>query len=235
MADGAAHVELEGIAKHYGGVRALDDLSLSIRAGSIHALVGENGAGKSTLAKIVGGAISADAGRDVRSRSAGGVSFAARGAREWDRLDRSGAAARPAAVSGRERVPRRRAAATRAGCHAAQLRSRYDELARQAGFDLPGDRPAGRLRTAEQQQVEILRALARDARLIVMDEPSAALSGPDIARLHEIVRSLVASGKTVLLVSHFLREVLELADSVTVLRDGRLVRTAAVAEETKTR
>jgi rhamnose transport system ATP-binding protein len=232
VTDGAAHVELEGIAKHYGGVRALDDISLAIRAGSIHALVGENGAGKSTLAKIIGGAISADAGRMVvhgepaafhspRDALASGIASIAQELLLVPRL------------SVAENVflgvePQRLGWLSRG-----ELRSRYEELARQAGFDLPGDRPAGRMRTAEQQQVEILRALARDAQLIVMDEPSAALSRPDVARLHEIVRSLVASGKTVLLVSHFLREVLELADSVTVLRDGRLVRNGAVADETE--
>src|SRR5262249_60024197 len=73
--------------------------------------------------------------------------------------------------------------------------------------------------------------VARDADLIVMDEPSAALSGPDTERLHEIIRSLSSSGKTILFVSHFLREVLELADTVTILRDGQLVRTSAAADE----
>ncbi len=89
------------------------------------------------------------------------------------------------------------------------------------------------MRIAEQQQIEILRALARDAQLIVMDEPSAALGRSDAQRLHEIIRSLAAAGTTVLLVSHFLREVLELADTVTVLRDGRLVRSSAASQETE--
>ncbi len=113
------------------------------------------------------------------------------------------------------------------------LRRRFEELAAEAGFNLPADRPAGHLRTAEQQQVEILRALARDARLIIMDEPSAALSEPDTVRLHEIIRSLTQAGKSVLLVSHFLREVLELADTITVLRDGKLVHTRPASEETE--
>jgi simple sugar transport system ATP-binding protein/ribose transport system ATP-binding protein len=113
------------------------------------------------------------------------------------------------------------------------LRRRYEKLAADAGFALPPDRPAGRMRPAEQQQVEILRALSRDAELIVMDEPSGALGGPDIERLHEIIRSLAASGKTILLVSHFLREVLALADTVTILRDGRLVRARPAAEESE--
>ena len=92
---------------------------------------------------------------------------------------------------------------------------------------------AGRLRTAEQQKIEILRALSRDAQLIVMDEPSAALGGEETQHLHEIIRKLAADGKTIILVSHFLREVLELADTVTVLRDGKLVKTAPTSEESE--
>ena len=113
------------------------------------------------------------------------------------------------------------------------LRHAYAALAARAGFDLAGTARAMTLRTAEQQKAEILRALSRDARIIVMDEPSAALSAPETAQLHEIVRSLAEQGTTVLLISHFLREVLELADSVTVLRDGKHVRTAAASDETE--
>ena len=106
------------------------------------------------------------------------------------------------------------------------ISSDYDELAATAGFELSGDLPGRTLRTADQQKVEILRALCRDARLIVMDEPTAALGRPDVERLHQVIRRLAAGGTTVVLVSHFLREVAELADQVTILRDGRLVRTA---------
>ena len=92
---------------------------------------------------------------------------------------------------------------------------------------------AGRLRTAEQQKVEILRALSRNAELIVMDEPSAALSEHETRQLHEIIRSLARAGTSILLISHFLREVLDLADTVTVLRDGEVVRTAPRRQETE--
>jgi simple sugar transport system ATP-binding protein/ribose transport system ATP-binding protein len=109
----------------------------------------------------------------------------------------------------------------------------YAALAESAGFDLPGGMSAGRLRTSEQQKVEILRALSRDAQLIVMDEPTAALGAHETRHLHEIVRRLAAGGTTVILISHFLREVLELADTVTVLRDGRIVKTAPTADETE--
>src|SRR4029079_19489047 len=98
----------------------------------------------------------------------------------------------------------------------------------------PGAGPSGGpLPIAAQQQVEILRALARDADLIVLDEPSASLSTVEVERLHEIVRELRTQGHTVILVSHFLTEVLDLSDSVTVLRDGRVVRTTAPADETE--
>ncbi|MEA2444087.1 MAG: ribose transport system ATP-binding protein, partial [Thermoleophilales bacterium] len=115
----------------------------------------------------------------------------------------------------------------------AALRRRYEQLAADAGFELPAGRPAGGLRVGEQQQVEILRALSRDAQLIVMDEPAAALSGPDTEQLHRVIRALADRDKTILLISHFLDEVLALADTVTILRDGRLVRTAPAAEETE--
>jgi simple sugar transport system ATP-binding protein/ribose transport system ATP-binding protein len=226
------HVELEGASKRFGGVLALDGISLAIAAGSIHALVGENGAGKSTLGKIVAGTLQADDGR-----------LLVRGEEESFRSPKEALASGIASIAQELSIvpqltvaenvflgvePRRAGWVTRRA-----LRKRYESLAESAGFALPADRPAGRLRTAEQQQVEILRALSRDADLIVMDEPSAALSGPDIERLHEIIRSLAGSGKTILLVSHFLREVLELADTVTILRDGQLVRTGPASAETE--
>ena len=116
---------------------------------------------------------------------------------------------------------------------ARSARGSFERLADEAGFELPRRRGHRPLRAADQQKVEILRALARGASLIIMDEPTAALSRQDADRLHEVVRCLTAAGRTVLLVSHFLSEVLELADTVTILRDGRLVRTAPAAEETE--
>jgi ribose transport system ATP-binding protein len=227
-----AHIELEGISKHFGGVRALDNVTLAIHAGSIHALVGENGAGKSTLAKIVAGVLAQDEGV-VRLR---GEEVGFRSPREA--LDRGIAMiAQELAVVPQLSVAQNvflGAEPRQAGwVRRRTLRNEYEQLAERAGFTLPADRVAGRMRPAEQQQVEILRALSRDAELIVMDEPSAALSGPDMERLHEIIRSLAQSGKTILLVSHFLREVLELADSVTILRDGKLVRTNAAGDESE--
>jgi simple sugar transport system ATP-binding protein/ribose transport system ATP-binding protein len=227
-----AHVELQDVHKSFGGVRALEAVSLRIAPGEIHALVGENGAGKSTLGKIISGVTGPDRGQLV----IGGT--AVRFHTPRDAISRgivliAQELSIVPALSVAENVflgaePRRGALVKRRA-----LRERYQQLAGSAGFDLDGDLNAGSLRTADQQKVEILRALGREAELIVMDEPTAALSRPDVDKLHEVIRRLAAGGTTIVLVSHFLGEVLELADQVTVLRDGHLVRTAPAAEETE--
>jgi simple sugar transport system ATP-binding protein/ribose transport system ATP-binding protein len=229
---GAPHLELADVSKSFGAVRALDGVSLTVARGSIHALVGENGAGKSTLGRIVAGVFQPDAGTLLLN----GEEVALRSPREA--LDRGVAAiAQELNVVPRltveENVFLGAEPRTAGFVGRRSLRRRYERLADTAGFALPAAAPAGRLRPAEQQKVEILRALSRDADLIVMDEPTAALNREETAQLHEIVRSLASAGRTVLLVSHFLGEVLALADTVTVLRDGRVVRTSAAAEETE--
>ena len=171
------HVELVDISKSFGVVRALDEVSLKIARGSIHALVGENGAGKSTLGKILAGVIAPDGGQLLID----GEPVAFHSPREAITrgivLIAQELSVVPA-LSVAENVllgtePRRAGFVARRA-----LRRRYDELAATAGFELSGDLPGRALRTADQQKVEILRALCRDARLIVMDEPTAALAGP---------------------------------------------------------
>jgi simple sugar transport system ATP-binding protein/ribose transport system ATP-binding protein len=198
----------------------------------VHALVGENGAGKSTLGRIVAGALVADGGTVVLDGEP--VSFHS----PREALDHGVAAIaqEPFVVpqlSVAENVFLGREPRTGGVLSRRRLERLYADLVESAGFELPGGMPAGALRTAEQQKVEILRALSRDARLIVMDEPTAALSAHETEQLHEIVRSLVATGTTVILISHFLGEVLELAQMVTVLRDGRVVRSSPTASETE--
>jgi ABC-type sugar transport system ATPase subunit len=203
-----------------------------VRRGSVHALVGENGAGKSTLGRIVAGALAADSGTMRLDGSV--VSFTS--PREALEHKVAAIAQEPSVIPqmtvadnvflGLE--PRRGGFVRRRS-----LRRHYETLAKSAGFELPAGLAAGDLRTAEQQKVEILRALSRDAQLIVMDEPTAALDAHETQQLHEIIRQLAASGKTILFISHFLREVLELADTVTVLRDGKAIKTADAATETE--
>lgn len=225
-------VELHEVSKYFGEIHALESVSLSITEGSVHALVGENGAGKSTLGKIISGVYPPDRG-SVLLR---GVPISLRSPREALEHGIAAIAQEPAIVPGlsvAENVFLGVEPQAGGFVRDRALQQRYTSLAASAGFALTADRPAGRLRTAEQQEVEILRALARDARLIVMDEPSAALAGPETGKLHAIIRSLARAGKTVLLISHLLGEVLEFADTITVLRDGRLVRTTPAAEETE--
>jgi ABC-type sugar transport system ATPase subunit len=226
------HVELQDIGKSFGGTRALAGVSLSIARGSIHALVGENGAGKSTLGKIIAGAYTPDtghilvAGQQVRFHSPrdainAGVNLIAQelsimGSLTVEQNVFLGVEPSQAGFQNRR-----------------ALRRRYNELAASVGFELDGGGNAGALRTADKQKVEILRALCRNAELIVMDEPTAALSRPDVDALHGVIRQLARNGTTVVLVSHFLGEVLELADEVTILRDGRLVQTVPAAGQTE--
>ena len=226
------YLELLGVAKHFGGVQALDDVSLAVARGSVHALVGENGAGKSTLGRIVAGALAADGGRVLLD----GEQVAFRSPREALEHGVAAIAQEPFVVpqlTVAENVFLGREPRTAGVLRRRSLDRSYARLVESAGFELPGSLAAGGLRTAEQQKVEILRALSRDARLIVMDEPSAALSRLETEQLHEIVRSLTRAGTTVVLISHFLREVLGLADAVTVLRDGRVVRTSPAGVETE--
>ena len=226
------HVELRDISKSFGGTHALEGVSLAIGHGSVHALVGENGAGKSTLGKIIAGVHSPDhgqlllAGEPVRFRSprdaiSRGVILIAQELATVPSLtvaENVFLGVEP----GHAGFQKRR-----------ELRRRYIELAASVGFELAADANVGSLRTADQQKVEILRALCRNAQLIVMDEPTAALSQPDAKALHVVIRQLARSGTTVVLVSHFLGEVLELADEVTILRDGRLVQTVPAAGQTE--
>jgi ABC-type sugar transport system ATPase subunit len=226
------YLELLDVARHFGGVRALDGVSLGVARGSVHALVGENGAGKSTLGRIVAGVLAADAGRMLLDGEP--VSF--RSPREALEHKVAAIAQEPFVVpqlTVAENVFLGVEPRSLGVLRGRRLREAYRALAAAAGFDLPGGLSAGRLRTAEQQKVEILRALSRDAQLIVMDEPTAALSAHEVRQLHEIVRGLAGAGKTIVYISHFLREVLDLADTVTVLRDGRIVRTARAADETE--
>lgn len=225
-------VEFRSIAKRFGATVALADIDLTIQPGRVHALVGENGAGKSTLGKILAGIIPPDAGEVYlagRSESLGsprqalsvGVTMIAQ---ELSLVP--GMPVRDNVFLGIEShtgpfVSRR------------GIRSRYRELIDRTGIEVPGDRLVADLRIGDQQKVEILRALARNAQVIVMDEPTARLSLEETRILKETVRRLADSGTTVIFVSHFLDEVLEIADDVTIMRDARIVRTGPAREETR--
>jgi len=222
-------IEIRGVWKRFGGIQALRDVSLLIGGGVVHGLVGENGAGKSTLGKLIAGVHRPDAGELL----VGGRAVAYHSPR--DALeDGVTLIAQELAL-----IPQRTVLeniflgveSSRLGfVDRKALRRRYRELD-VLGFGLDPDVPVGGLRTADQQKVEIMRSLAREARVIVMDEATASLSPHEVGRLFEIVRQLAAGGTSIVFVSHFLEDVLGLCDTVTILRDGAIVRSGPAAAE----
>jgi rhamnose transport system ATP-binding protein len=230
-ADGALGVVVRGISKRYGGAQALDDVSLSVEPGEIHALVGENGAGKSTLGKIIAGAVALDAGEIVVDGRTVHFHSPRDAIREGIALIHQELQLVPA-LSVLDNVFLG-AEPSRAGIvdRARQL-ERFSEIAARIGFLQSPSVRVETLRVAEQQKVEILRALVRNARLIVMDEPTASLTRIEADRLLEITRDLRDHGVTVVYVSHDLADVLALSDTITVLKDGRHVKTVPAHGET---
>lgn len=225
-------VELLDITKRFGGVLALDCVTLKVSAGSVHALVGENGAGKSTLGRICGGLLAPDSGAVIVD----GAPVHFRSPRDALGHGIATIAQELALVPGltvEQNVFLGTEPRSSWFLRPRALRQRFTDLARQVGFDLPPTAVTSQLRTADQQKVEIMRALSRGASVIIMDEPTAALPKADTERLYEVIRSLARSGRAVVLVSHFLSEVLSLSDTVTILRDGRHIRTGPSATETE--
>jgi ABC-type sugar transport system ATPase subunit len=226
-------IRLLHIGKRYAGTNALDDVSLEIVGGTVHALVGANGAGKSTLGKIIGGLVRPDEGELYVDEQLVKYTTPSDARKDGIALIAQELALVPH-LTVMQNVflgvePRRRGFVARR-----DMQRQYADLVERWGFELRRDALVGSLRTADQQKVEILRAVACKARVIVMDEPTSSLTHVEIETLHEMIRALRAGGTTIVYVSHFLDEVLVLADTVTVLRSGKLVRTAPAAEETET-
>jgi ribose transport system ATP-binding protein len=225
---GAVVLETSGVHKSFAGVAALVDVDFDLRAGEVHALVGENGAGKSTLMKILAGVhveydgvVSID-GSPVRFA---GVQDAERAGvaiihQELDLVPELSAAAN--IFLGREPliagliVDRRR------------IQKAAGALLRRLGIDIDPQSRVAELRVGEQQLVEIAKALSLNARILMMDEPTSALSEHECETLFKVVRQLAAAGVAIIFTSHRIGEVVELAHRVTVLRDGRHVLTAPI-------
>ncbi|MGH7729438.1 MAG: ATP-binding cassette domain-containing protein, partial [Vulcanimicrobiaceae bacterium] len=220
---------MRGIEKSFPGVRALDGVDLEVRAGEVHALVGENGAGKSTLMKILAGALPADGGSieidGAPVRIAGPRSAESFGIgmiyQEFNLVPDLGVVEN--VVLGHE--PLRRGL-----LDARAARARTIAVLEELGIALPLDRPARRLAVAEQQLLEIAKTFARKARLIVMDEPTAALSERETERLFGLISQLRARGVAFVYISHRLEELPRIADRITVIRDGKTVATAPAGE-----
>ncbi len=232
MASDHVLLSMEHIGKSFPGVRALDDVTLEVRAGEVHALVGENGAGKSTLMKILTGALPKDAGvirldgREVSIQSpadalALGISMIHQELTLIPYLDVG-----QNIFLGREPLlPFGRI----------DWKTLYEQARQQLQkmeIDLDPHRTVADLSIAQQQMVEIAKALSGQARLIIMDEPTSSLSERETEKLFELIRSLRRQGVTIIYISHRIEEIFEIADRVTVLRDGKYVGTYKVSEVT---
>ncbi|MEU9884414.1 sugar ABC transporter ATP-binding protein [Sphaerisporangium sp. NPDC051011] len=224
-------IDLEGFGKAYGGVHVLRDVSFTMYGGRVHGLLGENGAGKSTLLKAVCGAVAPDAGRILLDGKPISVGSPRDALRHGFALISQELALVPAmTVLDNVHLGRwRNRLGWRTGREDARTLARLME---HTGFELDPSALVRDLPLAAQQQVEILRALASGASVIGMDEPTALLTQTETDRLMAVVRQLAAEGTTVVLISHFLEEVLSVCDDVTVLRDGRHVITGPAAAQT---
>lgn len=225
----ATLLRLSGVSKSFGAVRALREVSFELRAGEVHALLGENGAGKTTLIKIVTGAHPPDAGlveiagRRVRhltpalAHRLGVACIYQQPALFPDLTVAENLALRlePPAGLRRVRWPERRA--------------RTATLLQRVGAEIAPETLVGALSMPEQQLVEIACALGAGARIVIMDEPTASLSPREVQRLFEVIRDLRRSGAGVIYITHRLEEIFEIADRVTVLRDGESVGTRQVS------
>jgi ribose transport system ATP-binding protein len=223
-------LDIHHINKSFPGVRALADVSFSVRAGEVHALVGENGAGKSTLMKILAGVYQPDAGELVwegqpitlhnpAQAQARGISIIYQ---EFNLLPDLTVAENLLL----NREPRRAFGIIDWNA----LRSRASALMRELETDIDPDALVSELSVAQQQIVEIAKSLAVDARLIIMDEPTAALNPTEVGHLFALIQRLKARGSAVIFISHRLDEIMQIADHITVLKDGQVAGSAPAAQ-----
>src|SRR6188768_3042682 len=232
MTDPAAALELREVTKSFGSVVALRSGSLRAEAGSIHGLVGENGAGKSTLVKVVAGVHRRDGGEflldgaptdfgSTAESKAAGVAVIYQEPTLFPDLSVT-----ENIFMGRQPLGRARRIDRPA------MIAETNALFQRLGVHIDPRRPALGLSIADQQIIEIAKAISLDAKVLIMDEPTAALSGVEVERLFAVARSLRDEGRALLFISHRFDEVFALCDTVTVMRDGSYIDTTPIAETT---
>ncbi|MCC7103591.1 MAG: ABC transporter ATP-binding protein [Chloroflexi bacterium] len=237
---GDAALRLVGVSKRFGGVRALEDVSLTVRAGTIHGLIGPNGSGKTTALNVISGVLSADAGEVLLAgREVSRLPSHRRAALGMARTFQNPRVFGDLSVLDHLWIGQRPVRSTPFGAVLAGLPSvrRETERARDEARALGGslglgqllDRSAGALAHGLQRRVELGRALAARPGLLLLDEPAAGLSGREVEALEATIRDARAAGTTVLLVEHHLELVLRLCDEVTVLDRGRVIAEGAPA------
>ncbi|MGA8444984.1 MAG: sugar ABC transporter ATP-binding protein [Roseiarcus sp.] len=237
LADGAVVVapilEIRGVAKRFDATQALEDVSLSLHAGEIHALLGENGAGKSTLIKIVTGVHQPDSGQILL----GGQPVTIRSAAEAQRLGVAAIYQEPLLFPDLNVAENIFISHQDRGAVVGwrEMFREAEKILAELGMTLDVRKPARGLTLAAQQSVEIAKAISLNVRVLIMDEPTASLSAHEAQELFKLVRDLKRQGVAILFVSHRMEEVFEIADKITVFRDGRLISTRTRLEATPQR
>ena len=224
-------VEMRNISKRFGQVLANDRVSLSIPAGSVHAVIGENGAGKSTAMKILYGFYTADSGEIVIDGSVQPIKSPADAIRlGLGMVHQHFMLVEPLSVT--ENIILGQEPVAGLALDYKKARQRVQEISDQYGLKINPDAAVGSLSVGQQQRVEILKILYRDARILILDEPTAVLTPQEVESLFAILRLLRSEGKTIIIITHKLAEVLALSDNITVMRDGRVVGELASAGAT---
>lgn len=224
-------ISVVGIGKRYGASTVLQEISLSIAPGEIHGIVGENGAGKSTLLRILGGATVADSGTMLLNGKPLKISSPRDSINHGILLISQELALIPARTV-LENVFLGRWSNTVGLIRRRRDLGHFNELVAETGFDLNPNAIVGGLPIGQAQQVEILKALACGAKVLCLDEPTAVLNEAEKENLLRVMKKLAQSGTSIILVSHYLQEVLEVADRITILRDGKHIVTEATGGHT---
>jgi simple sugar transport system ATP-binding protein len=224
-------VRLESVTKLYGGIAALQGADFELVPGEIHALVGENGAGKSTLCKLIAGVMLPSEGRIVIDGQVVNLTAPKDAARYGISMVYQETSLVPQLSVAQNMVLGRE----RAFNSVRKVRSAARQVLQRLNFNVDPTQLAGSLSAAKRQMVEIARAVLNDARVIILDEPTAALTPEETDHLFELMASLQKTGVAMIFISHALEEALTHADRITVLRNGRLVRTGPAADFDRSR
>jgi simple sugar transport system ATP-binding protein len=219
-------VSLEAITKRYAGIAALQSADFDLFAGEVHALVGENGAGKSTLCKLIAGVITPSEGRLVIDGRTVQLTAPKDAARYGISMVYQETSLVPQLTVAQNMVLGRE----RAFNSVRKVRNAARQVLQRLNFNVDPSQLAGSLSAAKRQMVEIARAVLNDARIIILDEPTAALTPEETEHLFELMKSLQKSGVAMIFISHALEEALIHADRITVLRNGQLVKTGPATE-----
>jgi simple sugar transport system ATP-binding protein len=227
----AALVRMSGIQKYFGAVHANRSAEIEVAAGEIHALVGENGAGKSTLMKVLSGMLAPDGGRvEVGGRDVTGWSTAQAIAAGVGMVHQHFMLVPTLTVA--ENVVLGREPVNVGTFDRARATREVEELSKQSGLVVPADRLVADLSVGEAQRVEILKTLYRGARILLLDEPTAVLSPPEVTELWGVLRRVRDQGTTIILITHKLDEVMAVTERITVMRQGATVARMATRETT---